>query len=126
MGYWGSTYASGPNCSKQWTPTEEPPSGFVKPVWGYAKAMREVYRRHAARDMDVVTLTADALMNTNPWSLYDKRTGMPDVSTPVLEINYTLETGLEDARSRRHPGLPLLQARCALPRRWLLLISADP
>lgn len=85
-------------------PVQEVPADFADSVWGYANAMRKVYQKYQTSDMDIATLAADALMNTNPWNLF-KETGEPDTSTPVLEIKNILETALTDSQSRSHPGI---------------------
>jgi hypothetical protein len=42
----------------------------------YAAAMERVYERFD-KDLNVVTLYAEALMNLKPWGLWDLRTGKP-------------------------------------------------
>ncbi|KAJ5100131.1 hypothetical protein N7532_007132 [Penicillium argentinense] len=37
----------------------------------YADAMRDVYQKFGAENLDVITLSADALMNTRPWDLFE-------------------------------------------------------
>jgi tetratricopeptide (TPR) repeat protein len=64
----------------------------------YARAMREVAGRFPD-DMDVLVLTAEALMDTNPWNLWSTD-GRPAPGT--TEIVTLLERVL--ARAPEHPG----------------------
>jgi tetratricopeptide (TPR) repeat protein len=64
----------------------------------YASAMRDVARQFPA-DLDVQTMYAEALMNTNAWKLWSLD-GQPAPGTP--EIVAVLESVL--ARDPRHPG----------------------
>lgn len=64
----------------------------------YANAMREVAKRFG-RDADVQVLFAEALMNVNPWKLWDAN-GNPAPGTK--EIVETLERVLR--RHPKHPG----------------------
>src|SRR5699024_10826796 len=56
-------------------------------------------------DLDVITLFADALMNTSPWGLYEASTGSPILTTPVLEVKNVLEHGLALPKAKKHPGV---------------------
>ena len=71
----------------------------------YANAMRGINRDFGETDLDVITLFADALMNTNPWGLYEASTGKPILTTPVLEVRDVLEHGLAFPKAERHPGI---------------------
>ncbi|KAL7619825.1 hypothetical protein AAE478_010370 [Parahypoxylon ruwenzoriense] len=86
-------------------PSASVPDDYLPSTWAYANAMKQVHKDFGENDMDIITLAADALMNTNPWNLYDKRTGKPDLSTPVLEVKKILEDGLDHPESRRHVGI---------------------
>ncbi|RYP86807.1 hypothetical protein DL769_000652 [Monosporascus sp. CRB-8-3] len=86
-------------------PSEEVPKDFTPSVLAYADAMRQVYKQFGENDLDIITLTADALMNTAPWGLYDSRTGKPNLSTPVLEVKEILERGLRHPDAKHHPGI---------------------
>lgn len=85
-------------------PSPDAPEDFMPSIMAYADAMRKVYRRFGD-DLDVVSLTADALMNTAPWKLYKAQTGEPDLSTPVLEIKEIMEKALQRDDAKRHPGI---------------------
>lgn len=85
-------------------PTPEVIQDFDAVNKTYADAMRDVYREFGHRDLDVLTLFADALMNTSPWGLFELG-GKPILSTPVLEVKEVLERGLQHPMARKHPGL---------------------
>ncbi|EXL40812.1 hypothetical protein FOCG_16756 [Fusarium oxysporum f. sp. radicis-lycopersici 26381] len=67
--------------------------------------MKQVHDEFGDGNLDVVTLTADALMMTNPWHLYRQNTGKPDSDTPVLDVKAILERGLENPAARGHVGI---------------------
>lgn len=81
------------------------PSGRCE-AWseGFAKAMGEVYRKFPD-DVDVITVYADALMNLNPWDLWDLKTGKPAEGARTLEIKAMLDRALTLDGALRHPGL---------------------
>lgn len=70
----------------------------------YADAMRAVYADFGD-DLDIATLTAEALMTRTPWLLWDVVTGeaMPGAST--IEAQQMLERALATPESRVHPGV---------------------
>lgn len=86
-------------------PFSSAPEDFSPSVLEFADEMRKVYREFGDKDLDVVALTADALMNTNPWNLFEKTTRKPNLSTPILEIKDMLERALRLPDSRYHPGI---------------------
>lgn len=71
----------------------------------YADAMRRVYRDFGETDLDVITLFADALMDMNPWGMYNASTGKPILSTPVLAVKGLLESDLAFPMAKEHPGI---------------------
>lgn len=83
----------------------EAPESFEESTADYARAMRRVYRDFGPDHLDVITLTADALMNVTPWKLFEARTGNPNPSSSVREVRKMLERGLEIPGATRHPGL---------------------
>ncbi|RKL16358.1 hypothetical protein BFJ72_g15325, partial [Fusarium proliferatum] len=87
------------------SPNRETFSDFSHSVIAYADAMRRVYHEFPQNDLDVITLTADAMMNTAPWKLFEASTGRPNLSTPVLEITEILEAGLKLPGAEVHPGI---------------------
>src|SRR3954471_20935005 len=74
------------------------PSNSAAPLKAYVEAMRGVADRFPD-DMDVRTLYAEALMNTNPWKLWNAD-GTPGPGTP--DILAALRSVL--ARDPKHPG----------------------
>ncbi|KAI1333615.1 hypothetical protein F5Y15DRAFT_339839 [Xylariaceae sp. FL0016] len=72
----------------------------------YADAMRNVYERHGHQDhdFDIVTLTADALMNVAPRKMYDTANGQAIPTTPVFEVKALLERTLKMPGVEKHPG----------------------
>ena len=71
----------------------------------YATAMKKVYEEFGTKDLDVLVLAADALMNMAPWGLFDSKNGQPNLSTPVLEIKEILTKGMSFPEAETHPGL---------------------
>jgi tetratricopeptide (TPR) repeat protein len=74
------------------------PSSARPALTAYASAMRDVARAFPD-DMDVRVLSAEALMNANPWKLWTPE-GQPAPGT--IEIETMLESVLE--RDPSHPG----------------------
>src|SRR3954470_9871170 len=74
------------------------PSNSAAPLRAYVETMRAVAARFPD-DMDVRTLYAEALMNTNPWKLWNAD-GTPGPGTP--DILAALPSVL--ARDPKHPG----------------------
>jgi tetratricopeptide (TPR) repeat protein len=74
------------------------PSNSAPPLRAYVEAMRAVAARFPD-DMDVQTLYAEALMNTNPWKLWNAD-GTPGPGTP--DILAALRKVL--AKDPKHPG----------------------
>ncbi|KAI0469649.1 hypothetical protein GGR56DRAFT_675122 [Xylariaceae sp. FL0804] len=88
-------------------PDNDPDRDLAACDVAYADAMRRVYAAHGRgdRDFDVVTLTADALMNVAPRRMYDTSDGSPIGSTPVFEVKALLERALAEPGVERHPGV---------------------
>jgi hypothetical protein len=71
----------------------------------YAQAMSLVYKEYP-KDLDVVTLYADALMNITPWTLWDLQTGEPNPQARTMETKKALDGALQtDSAALQHPGL---------------------
>ncbi|KAK4095732.1 TPR-like protein [Parathielavia hyrcaniae] len=68
----------------------------------YAGAMEQVYLQHSD-DPDATAIYVDALMNKNPWQLWDVRTGEPAKGARTLDAQAALERGL--AKHPDHPGM---------------------
>ncbi|KAJ5186600.1 hypothetical protein N7449_011364 [Penicillium cf. viridicatum] len=71
----------------------------------YASEMRRVYHQFGAENLDVITLCADALMNTHPWDLFEIATGKPKTGSPALEVKAILDHGLKLPQAKNHPGI---------------------
>jgi len=79
------------------------------PQWtqDYAKAMRKVYKAFPD-DLDVICLTAEALMNLTPWKLWDLQKGIPASDAYTEESIEILQRGIdlcEQPDISGHPGL---------------------
>ncbi|KAH7194683.1 hypothetical protein DER44DRAFT_793654 [Fusarium oxysporum] len=83
---------------------QERPSNCSSWNQGFADAMGVVHRDFPD-DLDVITLYADALMNLNPWNLWDLKTGEPIAGAHTLKIKSLLDNGLRLNGSLKHPGL---------------------
>ncbi|KAG4261765.1 hypothetical protein FPRO03_11234 [Fusarium proliferatum] len=83
---------------------QERPSNCSSWNQGFADAMEGVHR-HFPDDLDVITLYADALMNLNPWNLWDLKTGEPTPGAHTLKIKTIIDNGLKLNGSLEHPGL---------------------
>lgn len=75
--------------------------------YDYAKAMRKVYQDFP-EDWDVATFFVEALINCNPWRLWDLQTRQPAEGAFAEEAIAVIERGLqqvEHAQAPFHPGL---------------------
>lgn len=71
----------------------------------FSEAMRRVYAAHP-RDLDVICLFAEALMNRTPWLLWDLPSGEPREGASTLEAQAALETAFNTLPGAwDHPGL---------------------
>ncbi|KAM5348607.1 hypothetical protein ACJ41O_008431 [Fusarium nematophilum] len=71
---------------------------------GFADAMEEVHREFPD-DLDVITLYVDAVMNLNPWNLWDLKTSTPVEGARTLEMQALLDRALTLDGALQHPGL---------------------
>jgi tetratricopeptide (TPR) repeat protein len=87
-------------------PNDDPTRDLAGCSLAYANEMRTVYETFSSNDsdFDMVTLFADALMNTAPRKLYDASTGLPIASSPVFEVKALLEHALTKPGIENHPG----------------------
>ncbi len=72
----------------------------------YAVAMRQVYLDFPD-DLDVICLTAEAIINLTPWKLWDQR-GIPARNAGTVEAIEILESGLAMQKTQPilpHPGI---------------------
>lgn len=71
----------------------------------YANAMRLVLRDNPT-DLDVLTLTVEALMMRTPWQLWDLKTGTPKDGADTAEAIALCEAAFDrQPEAWRHPGL---------------------
>lgn len=71
----------------------------------FSDAMRKVYDAHP-RDLDVICLFAEALMNRTPWLLWDLVAGAPSAGASTVEARTALETAFDTLPGAwDHPGL---------------------
>ena len=71
----------------------------------YAESMSKVYKEYP-RDIDVVVLYAESLMNLTPWQLWDPYTGEPASSEArPYEAKAALDHGFTLEGAYEHPGL---------------------
>lgn len=68
----------------------------------YADAMAEVAAAFP-RDLDVLALAADALLNVTAWALWDPLTGEPAPGSRAREAERLLDAALALPGGRRHP-----------------------
>jgi tetratricopeptide (TPR) repeat protein len=81
--------------------------GFVAWNDDYAAAMNAVYTTFSD-DLDVATLCAEAIINRNPWLLWDLKTGEPAEGADTLTAVAILERGMKQVEEQGlppHPGL---------------------
>jgi len=69
----------------------------------YAVKMRAVLKNFP-RNLDVITLTAEALMNLHRWQLWDIKTGLHTLGAHTDEVCQILEHGLALSK-KNHPGI---------------------
>ena len=71
----------------------------------YTDAMRAVWRAHP-RDLDVMAVFVEAMMNETPWLMWDLRTGRPREGAKTEEAQAVLEGAMRDLpEAWDHPGV---------------------
>ena len=73
----------------------------------YAVTMRQVYQDFPG-DLDVICLTAEAIINLTPWKLWDLQRGIPARNAATVEAIELLESGLAITEAQQllpHPGI---------------------
>lgn len=70
----------------------------------FAAAMEYVYKDFP-NDLDVITIYVDAVMNLNPWNMWDLETGKPVDGARTIEMKSVLDNALELDDALKHPGL---------------------
>ncbi|KAL3473694.1 hypothetical protein BJX99DRAFT_233134 [Aspergillus californicus] len=83
---------------------DRPPPDPAAVNRSYATAMERVYG-HFGDDIEIAVLYADALMNINPWALWNLFTGEPSPNTPTMLVKSVLERALAQDGANHHPGL---------------------
>lgn len=72
----------------------------------YGEAMRKIYQEfNGEKDLNLISLTADAVMNTAVRKLFESGSGKPILSSPVFEIKDILERGMKEPGAMKHPGV---------------------
>ncbi|KAF4633886.1 hypothetical protein G7Y89_g4230 [Cudoniella acicularis] len=117
MAYWGLAYSLGPNYNKPWHVFDKKEMNAhvirthraaaeakAKSTTAFAYAMESVYKDFSD-DLDVATLYAEAMMNLNPWQLWDLPSGKPAKAARTLEVKEVLDRALSTEDGLRHPGL---------------------
>ncbi|MEM9852090.1 MAG: hypothetical protein AAF761_08830 [Pseudomonadota bacterium] len=70
----------------------------------YAHAMRAVQAAHP-KDLDILALTAEALMTRTPWALWDLKNSEPPAWADTAEVLAMLDAAFEnDPAAWQHPG----------------------
>ncbi|KAF5001960.1 hypothetical protein FDECE_10762 [Fusarium decemcellulare] len=87
-------------------PAEKPPGSDACVHWNqsFADAMEQVYNEFPD-DLDVITLYVDAVMNLNPWNMWDLKTSKPTEGARTLEMKSLLDRALTMDGALKHPGL---------------------
>ncbi len=78
---------------------------FLEGHEDYVETMRAILEQHPD-DLDVISLTAEALMCRTPWQLWDLKKGVPKDGSAVLEAQDVLERAFAELDGAwQHPGL---------------------
>lgn len=88
-------------------PAEEAPSDSgICEHWNkaFANAMEKVYRDFP-NDLDVITIYVDAVMNLNPWNMWELETGKPVEGARTIKMKSILDNALKMDGALKHPGL---------------------
>jgi tetratricopeptide (TPR) repeat protein len=87
-------------------PKPEPADAGTCEVWNrdFAKAMELVHDKFPG-DLDVITIYVDAVMNLNPWNMWDLASGKPTEGARTLEMLALLQHALTLDGALEHPGL---------------------
>jgi tetratricopeptide (TPR) repeat protein len=94
-------------CQKHQQATVEYEPELENWMQSFAKAMRQVYQDFP-EDLDVICLTAEAIINLTPWKLWDLQRGIPARNAATAEAIEILESGLEIIKAQQispHPGI---------------------
>jgi len=71
----------------------------------FADAMRAAHVAHP-RDLDILSVTAEAIMDLTPWQMWDLRTGQPAPKAGTPEVRALLEGAMQGlSGAMAHPGI---------------------
>ncbi len=71
----------------------------------FADAMRAAQRAHPG-DLDILSVTAEAIMDLTPWQMWDLKTGQPAAKAATAEVRALLEGAMRDLPGAMgHPGI---------------------
>ena len=71
----------------------------------FADAMRAAHLAHPD-DLDILSVTAEALMDLTPWRMWDLATGQPAPNAATVEVRALLEHAMRDRPgAMAHPGI---------------------
>lgn len=71
----------------------------------FADAMRAAQAAHPG-DLDILSVTAEAIMDLTPWQMWDLRTGQPGPKAGTPEVRALLEGAMRDlSGAMAHPGI---------------------
>lgn len=71
----------------------------------FADAMRAAHLAHPA-DLDILSVTAEAIMDLTPWQMWDLATGQPAPKAGTPEVRALLEGAMRDLPgAMAHPGI---------------------
>ncbi|MEE4345760.1 MAG: hypothetical protein V2I53_03145 [Paracoccaceae bacterium] len=71
----------------------------------FADAMRAAHMAHP-RDADILSVTAEAIMDLTPWQMWDLRTGQPAPKAGTPEVRALLEGAMQGLPgAMAHPGI---------------------
>ena len=94
-------------CRKYAKPRAKHAAALENWLYAFADAMRGVYQQFED-DLDVICLTAEALVNLTPWQLWNLQLGIPAEDAATEEAIRILEAGLDIVTCRNmkpHPGI---------------------
>lgn len=102
---------------------------LVRWMQDYAKAMQQALAKFP-QDLDVICLSAEALINITPWKLWDYQSGQPAKNAATLQAIAILQQGLDLTGTDlvpTHPGLAhfYIHAQEMSPNPNLALPQAD-
>lgn len=71
----------------------------------FADAMRAAHQAHP-HDLDILSVTAEAIMDLTPWRMWDLTTGQPAPKSGTAEVRALLEQAMRNLQgAMAHPGI---------------------